>query len=316
MDNIKILFPLDPFEELIIEIGYDSLEKWVNFWEKKNGLLSTAYSYYGQKSKDDWIWGLVLPILSDAYCFKRRNDVRKIIGLSALPGTGKTTLGLLLEKLSLKLDFKISVVSLDDFYMPSNEMEKAIKDNPWNVSRGFPGSHSLDLMENNLKKWKQTGELNVPIYDKSLRNGLGDRLGWREDSPDLVILEGWFLGVTPIHNNFFNNREKIKLLTSEELHYVQEIQKELHNYLKIWKLIDKIWRLKPEKYSYMNNWKIQQEKEMLYKKGNALIKDKLDNFLRMLNTCIPQESFDEINSDSLIILNERRKLIWIGKNKN
>ena len=52
-------------------------------------------------------------------------------------------------------------------------MELAIKDNPWNVSKGFSGSHSINLMKEELLKWKVDGELNVPVYDKSLRNGLG-----------------------------------------------------------------------------------------------------------------------------------------------
>ena len=60
-------------------------------------------------------------------------------------------------------------------------MELAIKDNPWNVSRGFPGSHSVKLMYEKLLNWKINGELNVPVFDKSLRNGFGDRSHWRFD---------------------------------------------------------------------------------------------------------------------------------------
>ena len=76
-------------------------------------------------------------------------------------------------------------------------MNLAIKNNPWNVSRGFPGSHSVKLMHEKLLNWKINGELNVPVFDKSLRNGLGDRSHWRLDNPDLLVLEGWFLGIEP-----------------------------------------------------------------------------------------------------------------------
>ena len=55
----------------------------------------------------------------------------------------------------------------------------AIKNNPWNVSKGFPGSHSAELMYEKLLNWKINGKLNVPVFDKSLRNGLGDRSHWR-----------------------------------------------------------------------------------------------------------------------------------------
>ena len=113
------------------------------------------------------------------------------------PGTGKTTLGKWLEAM-LKLNFKIAVISIDDFYLPSDEMILAIKNNPWNVSRGFPGSHSVKLMYEKLLNWKTNGELHVPVFDKSLRDGLGDRSHWRLDNPDLLIFEGWFLGIEPV----------------------------------------------------------------------------------------------------------------------
>ena len=64
----------------------------------------------------------------------------------------------------------------------------------------------------------------------------------------------------------------------------------------------------------MNLWKSNQEKEMFLQKGNALKEKKLDNFLRMLNVSIPHKSFDEINSDVLLLINQERKLIEVGLN--
>ena len=191
MKNLNINFPLDKFEKLIIDIGWESMDDWFNFWKNQKNILSID-QFWSNKVNDDWIWGLALPLLSQAYKFQNNFSDRKIIGISALPGTGKTTLGKWLEAISLKLDFKIAVISIDDFYLPSPEMKLAIKTNPWNVSRGFPGSHSVKLMHDELLSWKIHGELNVPVFDKSLRNGLGDRSHWRSDNPDLLILEGWF----------------------------------------------------------------------------------------------------------------------------
>ena len=196
MKDLDINFPLEKFEKLIIDIGWESLDDWFNFWNNKRNILSID-QYWNNKVNDDWIWGLALPLLSQAYKLQNNFSDRKIIGISALPGTGKTTLGKWLEAISLKLNFKIAVISIDDFYLPSNEMKLAIKNNPWNVSRGFPGSHSVKLMHEKLLNWKINGELNVRVFDKSLRNGLGDRSHWRLDNPDLLILEGWFLGIKP-----------------------------------------------------------------------------------------------------------------------
>ena len=207
MNGLNIEFPLDDFEKLINQIGWKTSDEWFDFWNSKKEILSID-KFWDETVRDDWIWGLALPLLSQAYKLHENYPDRKIIGLSALPGTGKTTLGKWLESISLELNFKISVISIDDFYLPSEEMNLAIKNNPWDVSRGFPGSHSIDLMKDKLLKWKVDGKLSVPVFDKSLRNGLGDRAYWIQGSPDVLIIEGWFLGVQPLSNNLDNSTTK------------------------------------------------------------------------------------------------------------
>ena len=313
MKDLDIKFPLDKFEKLIIDIGWESLDDWYNFWNHQKSILSID-QYWKNKVNDDWIWGLALPLLSQAYKIQNNSFDRKIIGISALPGTGKTTLGKWLEAISLKLNFKIAVISIDDFYLPSDEMKFAIKNNPWNVSRGFPGSHSVNLMHEKLLNWKINGELNVPVFDKSLRNGLGDRSHWRSDNPDLLIIEGWFLGIQPILDDanyqYINSEE----LSPHEIFYRNKIQKNLETYLEIWSLIDNIWHLKPLRFEYMNIWKTNQEKEMFLQKGSSLKDKQLSNFLRMLNVSIPHESFDFLNSYALLIIDQERNLVNAGLN--
>ncbi len=313
MKDLDINFPLDKFEKLIIDIGWDSLDDWIDFCNNhKNKLLINKF--WNNKVNDDWIWGLALPLLSQAYKFHNNFFDRKIIGLSALPGTGKTTLGNWLEAISLKLNFKIAVISIDDFYLPSDEMKLAIKNNPWNVSRGFPGSHSVNLMYEKLLCWKKNGELNVPVFDKSLRNGLGDRSHWRSDKPDLLILEGWFLGIEPLSVDL-NDQQIINMnLSTHESSYRLKIQRNLKEYLNVWKLIDNIWQLKPLEFEYMNMWKSNQEQEMFLQKGNALQEEKLSDFLRMLNVSIPHKSFDVLNPYALLLIDQERNLIEAGLN--
>ena len=313
MNDLNIQFPFDDFDKLITRIGWKTREEWFNFWNSKRDILSID-KFWDQNVNEDWIWGLALPLFSQAYTFNKNVSQRKIIGVSALPGTGKTTLGKWLESISTEFNFKISVISIDDFYLPSQEMELAIKNNPWNVSRGFPGSHSVSLMKDKLIKWKIDGKLNVPVFDKSLRNGLGDRAYWRQESPDLLIIEGWFLGVKPFSINSNNVEEIFPPLSSTESSYRLIIQKNLEQYLDIWNLLDQIWHLKPLKFEYMNLWKSIQEKKMLLKRGSALQDEKLINFLRMLYVSIPHKSFDEIKSDFLFLINQDRKLINVGVN--
>ena len=308
MKDLNINFPLHKFEKLIVDIGWESLDEWFNFWNNQRSIFSID-QFWNHKVNDDWIWGLALPLLSQAYKFQNNFSDRKIIGISALPGTGKTTLGKWLEAISLKLDFKIAVISIDDFYLPSDQMKSAIINNPWNVSRGFPGSHEVKLMHEKLFNWKINGELNVPVFDKSLRNGLGDRSHWRTDNPDLLILEGWFLGIEPLSIDIADKEIKSKKLSFHEASYISKVQNNLNEYLVVWNLIDKIWHLKPLKFEYMKMWKSDQEQEMLVQKGNALKSENLTNFLRMLNVSIPHKSFDLINSYALLLIDQDRNLV-------
>ena len=103
-------------------------------------------------------------------------------------------------------------------------------------------------------------------------------------------------------------------MSPDESSYRINIQKNLKHYLTIWNQLDQIWHLKPVKFEYMNLWKSIQEKKMLIKRGSALQDEKLFSFLRMLNVSIPHRSFDEINSDVLLLINHDRKLINVRLN--
>ena len=314
MNLEKIKFPLDKYEKLIKDISGLKLDEWIKFWEKDRDILSFVSEYYGTNFRDDWLWGIILPLLSDVCTLKKSTKKRLVIGLTALPGTGKTTLGSIIERLALKMDIKVSVVSMDDFYLPFIEMNTAIKDNPWHVSRGFPGSHSIYLIEDRISEWKSTGIFNYPVFDKSLRNGLGDRSCWKINFPEILILEGWFLGVNKLSSNSISLDNVKPPLDIREIEYRAKIQKNLNDYMKVWQLIEKIWQIRPKYFSYMDHWKSDQENQMLKIKGNALADDQLTNFIRMLNCSIPQESFNQINSKYLITLNENRELVDVSLN--
>ena len=122
------------------------------------------------------------------------------------------------------------------------------------------------------------------------------------------------LGVKPFSNEITNQLISTTNLSLQESSYVLKIQNNLNEYLDIWTLIDNIWHLKPLKIEYMNIWKTNQEKEMFLQKGNALLDEKLSNFLRMLNVSIPHKSFDVIKSYALLLIDQERKLVEAGLN--
>ena len=87
------------------------------------------------------------------------------------------------------------------------------------------------------------------------------------------------MGIEPLPLDVNDQTMNSLELSTNESSYRFKIQKNLKEYLDVWSLIDNIWHLKPLKYEYMNMWKLNQEKEMFLKKGNALRDEKLSNFL-------------------------------------
>ncbi len=314
--NTGIKFSIDSLENLVIYLGWKNIDYWLNYWEDIGG-AKLAYGYWPKAIKVDWIWGLGLPLLSEIKRFIINGNQRNLIGISGLPGSGKTSLGRWIEAASAEMKWQVTVISLDDFYLPANELDKAMSGNPWKVPRALPGSHSIEVMENAIEKWLEEGELLVPQFDKSLRNGLGDRYGWRKTNPEILLIEGWFLGCYP-EKQLLNEDKKQDphslALTEEEIDYRLKVQEVLGNYINVWNMFEKIWHIKPIDFSYTRKWKTEQEKNMQKEKGASLTGKKLDLFLRMIETSIPQDSLLKLNSDVIIELNARREIINLRQN--
>jgi len=273
---------------------------------------SIVDKYWKPNTKSDWKWSLSFPFFSllENYINSINNPI--LIGFSGLPGSGKSTLGFWIDSVARELSLDIKVISLDDFYLPGKEMDIAMKDNPWNVPRGIPGSHSLDLLHQSLDIFLNTGFLSSPTFDKSLRHGKGDRSGWCKMKPKVLILEGWFVGCEPVSELFKIDdlaEDQFNLsLSKSEQDYRRVIQESLLEYSGIWKKFHKIWHLKSSDFDNTILWKSQQENEMIKLKGSGLKGSNLSDFIRMIQTSIPQQSLSLINSDTTVVINQNRRI--------
>ncbi len=306
----EFLFSLDSFSLYLDGLSINPSEfykKWA-----ANDRHHLIDKYWSNNPKLDWKWSLSLPLFSllEKYVDNIMNP--KIIGFSGLPGSGKSTLGYWIDNVARELCLDIKVISLDDYYLPAKEMDIAMNGNPWNVPRGFPGSHSIDLLNQSLDSFLKTGVLKCPTFDKSLREGKGNRSGWCVFKPKVVILEGWFVGCQPISNlNEIDNSSDDKsdiCLTQPEKDFRILIQESLLQYSEIWKKFDKIWHLKSSPFNNTIIWKKQQENEMIRLKGSGLKDSKLADFIRMIQASIPQQSLSCIDSDTTIVINQNRRI--------
>ena len=302
----QFLFSLASYQLFLERLSIDPFD-FFNYWKSTNR-INICKKYNNKYTSLDWEWGLSYPLFSllEKYVNTFKNPT--IIGLSGLPGCGKTTLGSWIECVSSDLNLDIKVLSLDDFYLPSIEMEPAMQGNPWNVPRGIPGSHSIDLLKHSLSTFLRTGVLISPHFDKSLRGGKGDRTGLYEYHPKLLILEGWFVGCEPISNSENLNFSSNLSLKQDEKEYRKIIQNRLSEYSEIWSIFTKIWHLRPSEFINTVLWKTHQENVMFKLKGSALRGDNLTNFIRMIQSSIPQESLLNIDSDTVITINQDRRI--------
>ena len=325
--DLNYIFPKDLTKDFLFSLDTYSLFleglsiNPVLFYQKWSdvNVQSNIDKYWKPNQKSDWKWSLTFPFFSLLENYINNINKPIIIGFSGLPGSGKSTLGFWIDNVARELSLDIKVISLDDFYLPAQEMDFAMKGNPWNVPRGFPGSHSLDLLHQSLDTFLETGVLSSPTFDKSLRDGKGDRSGWCDYQPKVLILEGWFVGCVPVSDLFkidYLDQDEFNLsLSQSEKEYRALIQESLLEYSVIWKKFHKIWHLKSSEFNNTVLWKSNQENEMIKLKGSGLKGNNLSNFIRMIQTAIPQQSLSFINSDTSVEINQNRRIIKLYSTK-
>jgi D-glycerate 3-kinase len=132
-----------------------------------------------------------------------------VLGLQGPQGCGKSTLAAALVQALVAVGVRAISVSIDDFYLTHQEqlaLAARYPGNPYLVYRGYPGTHDIDLGVRQIEAiaaLRPNERTFVPVYDKSARDGRGDRapaLAWRPVTGpiDLLILEGWMLGFSPV----------------------------------------------------------------------------------------------------------------------
>ena len=101
-------------------------------------------------------------------------------------------------------------ISIDDLYLPHNELLQVAKtypNNPLLQHRGLPGTHDIDLALTIFSALHRGNYTRIPRYDKSAYSGHGDRMAdssWIEVNKkgerliELVIIEGWCVGFRPL----------------------------------------------------------------------------------------------------------------------
>lgn len=210
-------------------------------------------------------WRALANRVLDALGNADQQSLPKIIGVSGSQGSGKSTFaGVVVEQLQMR-GFAAAAVSLDDFYLTHADRQAlGATVHPLLCTRGVPGTHDTDWLRRVMAAMRQPGgeaaTVRLPVFDK----GADDRSGQRERAAQVLVLEGWCLGVHAQPEDML--QEPINTLERDEdpqgiwRSWVND-QIRMH-YEPLWPHIDYWVQLQPPGFEQVVMWRGQQEQQI------------------------------------------------------
>lgn len=254
-----------------------------------------------------------LPYIEKLVNLKKRKSDNKglVIGVSAIQGTGKTTQGEILEALFQHFGYTSLSLSIDDHYLPHQELEELRKADPRFIRRGV--THDINLAIKNLSDLKDMSigdEVKIPIYDKGAFSGDGDRTGWKTISqkPDFIFYDGWMLGAKHIEDDSVFDQNLPALETPESKQFAKDINKKLIEYQPLWDVFDFLNVLFVPNYQISITWRDQAE-DVLRQKGTGMTHEQIKEFVyyfwRSIHPAIYIKNLSQDPStDQVVIIND------------
>lgn len=241
---------------------------------------SFCQSRFGSDSWLDTLWTLWLPLALWLVQQRQRLTRPLIQGILGGQGTGKTTLGAILSRILNQLGYQLLSLSLDDLYKTHAERLQLRDRDPRLIWRGPPGTHDVELGIRVLDALRQPHQIiEIPRFDKSLHQGAGDRI-----TPDLVstvdivLFEGWFVGVRPIDPAQFETAPA-PIVTEVDRAFARDMNAQLQSYLPLWQRLDSLLVLYPVDYRLSKQWRKQAEQEMSAHGNPGMTDAEIDTFV-------------------------------------
>ncbi|HEY2394373.1 MAG TPA: kinase [Rudaea sp.] len=192
-----------------------------------------------------------------------------LVGLSGLQGSGKSTLAAQLVAAARRERIDALAMSIDDFYLGRAERLRLARDvHPLLATRGVPGTHDVGLLLDTLDGL-HTARPNRPACVPRFDKGRDTRLPpsrWRrvEQRPDLVILEGWCVGVPPQSSSAL--RRPLNSLERDEdsdARWRNWVNMELSlTYVPLWQHLDRLVMLQAPSFDVVLRWRDEQERAL------------------------------------------------------
>lgn len=188
---------------------------------------------------------------------------------------------------------RTAALSLDDLYLPHDGLVAVAAADPSNAllaGRGQAGTHDLALGVALLSALKNPSSatggsevLELPVFEKSLHGGAGDRVPreqWvrveRPSEVDVVIFEGWMNGFRPLNppsalGELYRRAREDPARAKEQLgidyeppfllehreEHLAVVQDKLAAYRELWDMVDAFVQIRPEKMGFVWEWRLE-----------------------------------------------------------
>lgn len=238
------------------------------------------------------LWELWLPLAIQLATWRRALPRPLIQGIMGGQGTGKTTLAAILTLILKHLGYETISISIDDLYKTYLERQELQKQDPRLIWRGPPGTHDVKLGIEVLNKLRQQQTpVEIPRFDKSLWQGAGDRtIPETVEKADIVLFEGWFVGVRPIDSTTFDSPPE-PIVTLSDRTFARDINFKLQEYLPLWQLLDRLIILYPVDYRLSLQWRKQAEQEMIAAGKSGMSNETIEQFVHYFWRSLHPELF-------------------------
>ena len=287
--------------------------------------------------------GLAMPMLAQVEGLVGSGQ-RPVLALNGPVGAGKSRFCQQLIGLAQARGLRLAVASIDDAYLPWEQRLLAMAGNPFGVNRVPPGSHDAPLLVERLQRWRSGGALQLPRFDKTLRDGAGDRVveapfsksalseGASSEegaTPDALVLEGWLMGCRPLGAAGLRAAgvapgmdlaAGLAPLRANEATWLPHWDRQLEAYGPLFDLCDGLWLLRPVDWGLPRRWRFQAEarqrrlQRQQHKADGWLQPGELDRLVRSSLASLPPRLYQEpltVQAKASAQLNGRRLCIDI-----
>ena len=211
---------------------------------------------------------LIIPLVDSWLNEYAQTEIPQIWGVQGCQGSGKSTLSEFIKRyVRDNSEIKIEICSIDDFYLTKAERYAlAQRVHPLLGTRGVPGTHDVGLMNSAFEQFQRRKLHLVPSFNKAIddRNPQHKWHAW-DTSPDILIFEGWCVGIQPQAENQLDHAiNELEETQDRNGEWRRFVNLQLHeNYSPLFSKFDRLLSIQAPSFECVYDWRLQQEEELI-----------------------------------------------------